>query len=237
MAVISASKLPEIFGGPQLVLSSLHSLTLADRDNQFQFSTIFLPRFLCPKLKELRVLLCTGDRRCGYKLRETSVARSPPIDGLRQLLHSSSNLRRVTILHAGISGFRYELESDHIGKGLRGTMYGYLVFHGTRGALQSQVADRLGRDAGLSSRHSLSSLSQLQISHFHSPEHVCRYVVWAHLQASVSSCIYPFPPLSPTLSTPHHDCHSHSHSHPPPAPVPRTAAVSADPPSAARSPP
>ncbi|TEB23889.1 hypothetical protein FA13DRAFT_1797748 [Coprinellus micaceus] len=71
------SKLPEIFGGPQLVLSDLHSLTLADKDNEFQFSTIFLPKIMCPKLEELRVLLCTEDQSYGYNLREKSVARPP----------------------------------------------------------------------------------------------------------------------------------------------------------------
>ena len=154
------SRLQNIFGGPQLVLPSLHSLTLADKDDQFQFSEIFLPRIVCPKLEELRVLLCTADQTHGNGSPGESVAKLP-ITGLRQLLHESTNLRQVTILHAGFGGFRRKMGQDRMGGGTSGVATcGYLVFHGTRESLRSQVVDRLAQDAGFSSQLSLLSLSQ-----------------------------------------------------------------------------
>ena len=161
------SKLPEIFDGPYLVLSSLRSLTLADKDNHFTFSTTFLPKIMCPELEVLRVLLCTEDQHYGYKMREKSLAKSPPMDGLRHLLYKSPKLRQVTILHAGTDSdkFRLKLVDNCIGESMFGIMtFGYLIFQGTRGSLQSQVADRLTHDAGFSSRLSLLSLSK------HSPK-------------------------------------------------------------------
>lgn len=147
-----------IFGGPHLELRNLRSLVLGGDRSSFHFSTTFLPHFLCHKLEKLHLLWCVEakrrDERYSYMGWERPLR--VPIEAVAPLLQSSPNLREVAILFTPFLWFRGALQGPFFSC-MKREMRGYLTFKGSRNALHLQVAERLAKDAGMSSRYRSST--------------------------------------------------------------------------------